>query len=141
LTDLGAAIGRVQLGRLPEFNRRRQANGACLSAGIDAPGIGVPVVAADRTHVYHQYVVTVGDDCPLSRDDLAVYLRDQGIGTAVHYPIPVHEQPLYCASTQPGTCPVAGDLARRVLSLPVHPAVGPDDLDVILEAVNGVGRR
>ena len=139
MTDIGGAIGRVQLRRLPEFNARRQENGAYLSAHLEAPGVVPPVVGDDRTHVYHQYVVTVTDDCPLSRDDLAAYLRDRGVGTAVHYPIPVHEQPLYRGAARAGTCPVAADLARRVLSLPVHPALGATELDAIVDAVNGVG--
>lgn len=139
MTDIGGAIGRVQLRRLPEFNARRQENGAYLSAHLEAPGVVPPVVGDERTHVYHQYVVTVTDDCPLSRDDLAAYLRDRGVGTAVHYPIPVHEQPLYRGAARAGACPVAADLARRVLSLPVHPALGTTELDAIVDAVNGVG--
>ncbi len=138
MTDVGAAIGRVQLRRLPGFNERRQENGAYLSAHLDAPGIVPPAVGADRTHVYHQYVVTVTDDCPLSRDALAGRLRAEGIGTAVHYPIPVHEQPLYRGTAPPGACPVAADLARRVLSLPVHPSIGRTELEQIVAAVNGV---
>ena len=97
------------------------------------------MVRPDRTHVYHQYVVTVTGDCPLSRDELAADLRAHGIGSAVHYPIPVHEQPLYRGTAPPDACPVAADLADRVLSLPVHPAVGPAELEAIVAAVNGVG--
>ena len=78
MTDIGGAIGRVQLRRLPGFNERRQENGAYLSAHLDAPGIVPPAVGDGRTHVYHQYVVTVTDDCPLSRDGLAAHLRDHG---------------------------------------------------------------
>ncbi len=138
MTDIGGAIGRVQLRRLPEFNARRQENGAYLSAHLDAPGIVPPVVGEGMTHVYHQYVVTVTDDCPLSRDGLAAHLREQGIGSAVHYPIPVHEQPLYQGTAPSGACPVAADLARRVLSLPVHPGIGPAELEAIVDAVNRV---
>ncbi len=138
MTDLGGAIGRVQLRRLPGFNERRQENGAYLSAHLDAPGVVPPAVGDDRTHVYHQYVVTVTDDCPLSRDGLSAYLREHGIGSAVHYPIPVHEQPLYQGTAPPGACPIATDLADRVLSLPVHPGIGPAELEAIVGAVNGV---
>lgn len=138
MTDIGGAIGRVQLRRLPGFNARRQENGAYLSSHLDAPGIVPPAVGDERTHVYHQYVVTVTDDCPLSRDGLAAHLREHGVGSAVHYPIPVHEQPLYRGAARAGACPVAADLAGRVLSLPVHPSVGPAELEAIVDAVNGV---
>ena len=140
MTDIGGAIGRVQLRRLPEFNRRRQENAAYLSAHLDAPGIVPPATGDYRTHVFHQYVVTVGDDCPLSRDVFATRLREAGVGTAVHYPIPVHEQPLYRGTAPPEACPEAARLARQVLSLPVHPSVGPRDLEEIVEAVNGASR-
>ena len=140
MTDIGAAIGRVQLGRLPEFNRRRQENAAYLTAELDAPGVRPPATADDRTHVFHQYVVTIGDECPHSRDAFAGRLRERGIGSAVHYPIPVHEQPLYRGVAAPGACPTAADLARRVLSLPVHPGIGPAELEQVVEAANGAAR-
>jgi len=140
MTDIGAAIGRVQLRRLPGFNRRRQENADYLSAHLDAPGIVLPATGADRTHVFHQYVVTVGAGCRLGREALAVRLREEGVGTAVHYPIPVHEQPVYRGTAPPSACPVAGRLARQVLSLPVHPGVGPAELERIVDAVNGACR-
>ncbi len=138
MTDIGGAIGRVQLRRLPGFNARRQKNGAYLSSHLDLPGVVPPAIGDERDHVYHQYVVTVTDDCPLTRDDLAAYLREHGIGNAIHYPIPVHEQPLYRGTVRTGDCPVAADLARRVLSLPVHPGLGQAELEEIVDAVNGV---
>jgi len=140
MTDIGAAIGRVQLGRLPEFNRRRQENAAYLTAGLDAPGVRPPATADDRTHVFHQYVVTIGDECLHSRDAFAARLRERGIGSAVHYPIPVHEQPLYRGAAAPDACPTAADLARRVLSLPVHPGIGPAELEQVVEAANEAAR-
>ncbi|KAF5063355.1 dTDP-3-amino-3,4,6-trideoxy-alpha-D-glucose transaminase [anaerobic digester metagenome] len=140
MTDIGAAIGRVQLRRLPEFNRRRQENAAYLSSHLDAMGVVPPLTADDRVHVFHQYVVTVTDDCPLSRDMLAARLREEGVGSAVHYPIPVHEQPLYRGAVLPDACPEAGRLSHRVLSLPVHPAVESAELAQVVRAVNGACR-
>ena len=133
----GGAIGRVQLRRLPGFNERRQENGAYLSAHLDAPGVVPP--RRRRPHPRLPPVHGHGDGrLPLSRDGLSAYLREHGIGSAVHYPIPVHEQPLYQGTAPPGACPNATDLADRVLSLPVHPGIGPAELEAIVGAVNGV---
>jgi len=65
------------------------------------------------------------------------FLQSRGIGSAVHYPKAVYEQPLYREmGYEKGTCPVSEDVARRVLSLPVHPSLSESDLHRIAETVN-----
>ncbi|MEN6519417.1 MAG: DegT/DnrJ/EryC1/StrS family aminotransferase [Methanospirillum sp.] len=136
MTDIGAAIGLVQLGKLEGYNARRIAAARYYDAHLDAPGLVTPAASPAVRHVYHQYVVTVGDGSPLPRDELMQYLGRKGIGSAVHYPIPLPDQPVYreLAGT---ACPVSADLAGRVLSLPVHPGVGDRELDEVCDAVNG----
>jgi perosamine synthetase len=95
MTDINAAIGRVQLAKLDGFNRRRQENAAYYDAHITAPGLVLPSVAPGRTHVWHQYSLRLTDAFPLSRDDLMAYLRERGIGCAVHYPVALSRQPFY----------------------------------------------
>ena len=90
-------------------------------------------------HVYHQYTVRVpaaGSDSSQERDRLAAHLEQAGVQTAVHYPTPVHRQPLYLGLGYDDDLPVAERLGREVLSLPVHPALTPDDLATIVSAVN-----
>ncbi|MDK2975427.1 MAG: perosamine synthetase [Methanofollis sp.] len=132
MTDIAAAVGLVQLERLDGFNRRRQENAAFFSSHIRAPGIATPTVSPGAAHVYHQYVLRVGE----GRDRLAAALRERGIGTAVHYPVPIHRQPIYAGLK--AVCPVAEALAASVLSIPVHPGVADEERASIADAVNEV---
>jgi len=138
MTDIGAVIGLVQLGKLDHYNARRQDTAAYYDTHITADGIELPVVIPGMTHVYHQYVIRVTDECRLSRDQLAIVLRDKGIGTAVHYPIPLHRQPVFEECARKGSCPVADRLAGEVLSLPVHPRVTDSEREYIIKSITEV---
>src|SRR5665647_3427648 len=90
MTDVHAAIGRVQLGKLPAWTAQRRANAEFLSANLE--GVGVPGVADGATHVWHQYTIRVGVD----RDGFAAALAaEHGVGSGVYYPIPNHELPSF----------------------------------------------
>ena len=130
-TDLAAAIGLAQLDKLEAWNERRIANAAYLDERLQ--GVTTPVVRPGRRHVFHQYTVRV----PGHRDALQAHLREQGIGTAVHYPLPIHHQPLYRSLGFDDLLPRAEAASRDVLSLPIHPALAQSDLDRIVGAVNG----
>ncbi len=139
MTDIQAAIGIIQLRKLEEFNRKRIKNAEYLNRHLRMEGLITPHKKGEVKHVYHQYVIKLEDDFPMSRDAFCEYLRSNGVGCAVHYPIPIYEQPLY---QQLGygeqRCPVASALARKVLSLPVHPALTEEDLRHIIEVINNL---
>ena len=136
LTDIAAAIGRAQLAKLDRLNERRRRNASVLDEGLAGlKGVTTPRERQGYRHVYHQYTVRIARD----RDRFQERLRDAGIGTAVHYPIPVHRQPLYIdLGYGDVSLPVAEDAAAQVLSLPVHPALSDADLDRIVETVRKV---
>jgi perosamine synthetase len=136
LTDMAAAIGRAQLAKLDRFNERRRRNASLLDEGLaGTEGLTMPRERPGYRHVYHQYTVRVARD----RDRFQERLRGAGIGTAVHYPIPVHRQPLYLKMGYgEASLPVAEKAAAQVLSLPVHPALSDTDLDRIVAAVRKV---
>ncbi len=138
MTNLSAAIGRVQLNKLDRMNAERQANADYYTTNLKTPGITPPITRAGGTHVYHQYVIDVGEECPLSRDGLMAYLREKGIGSAVHYPMPVHRQPLYAGDGNRDSCPVSDRASQHVLSLPVHPGIGREECAYIAGIINGV---
>ncbi|MDD1659818.1 MAG: DegT/DnrJ/EryC1/StrS aminotransferase family protein [Methanomicrobiales archaeon] len=138
MTDMAAAMGLVQLRRLPALNAARGEHARYLDGHLRREGILTPRRKAGFSHVYHQYVIQVMPEFPLARDRLAAYLGEKGIGTAVHYPMPIHLQPLYGGIPPGGPCPVSERLAGTVLSLPVHPGVSGEDLAFIAETVNGV---
>lgn len=128
MTDIHAAIGRVQLTKVDAWTQRRQENAAFLSAHLE--GVRVPRLAEGATHVYHQYTVRVPED----RDGLASWLRDQhGIGSGMFYPTPSHRlAPFHTGDELPET----EAAAQECLSLPVHPSVDESDLERIVDAVN-----
>jgi len=134
LTDLAAAIGLPQLRHVDAFNASRRHNAEALSAGLKGvPGITPPVERRGYTHVYHQYTVRVAKE----RDRLRAALAARGIGSGVYYPIPVHRQPVYVdRGYGDQSYQWSEQLAREVLSLPVHPAVSEADIRRIVQAVS-----
>jgi perosamine synthetase len=137
MMNLQAAIGLVQLGRLEEFTSKRIGNAEFLNRNIKIQGITTPHKAANVRHVYHQYVVRVEDDFPASREKLMDFLQKKGIASAIHYPKPIYEQPLYREIKRDWPrCPSAEDVSRRVLSLPVHPSLKQEDLEYIAATLN-----
>jgi len=137
LTDISAAIGRVQLRKLRAMNRNRQDNGHYYSENIQREGIITPAIGPDSTHVYHQYAIRVTEDADITRDGLADSLLRKGIGTAIHYPVPVHEQPVYRGKVTGSKCPMSLRISREILSLPVYPGLPLEQRDFISQAVNG----
>ena len=132
MTDLHAAIGRVQLGKVGAWTEQRRRNAAYLSEHIE--GVDVPRVAAGATHVWHQYTIRV----PQDRDGFAAALAtEHGIGTGVYYPVPTHQLPSFGLALD---LPVTRRACAEVLSLPVHPSLSEIDLERIVRGVNAVAR-
>jgi perosamine synthetase len=128
MTDIHAAIGRVQLSKLARWTKIRQSNADFLTQNLR--GVDTPRVADGATHVYHQYTIRVQGD----RDAFATALReDYGVGSGVYYPIPNHRLPSFGLGLD---LPETERAANEVLSLPVHPSLSPADLDRIAESVN-----
>lgn len=128
MTSLAAAIGRVQLARLPSFTERRRENARRYTERLTDADVETPIEPANRRHVYNQYTIRCDD-----RDRLASHLADRGIGTKVYYPTPIHHQPPY--ADVDARSPNAEAAAGEVLSLPVHPKVTDDEVRQIAEAV------
>jgi len=136
MTDIGAAIGVTQLKKLDCFNARRLHNADYYDRHLKKTGIVLPARRKDCTHVFHQYVVKVTTDFPRTREQLMRDLKIKRIGTAVHYPIPIHRQPVYQLAD--AACPVALDLSSQVMSLPVHPLVTDEHLKYICDTITGM---
>jgi len=135
MTDIHAAIGRVQLTKLAAWTETRVRNAAFLSANLQ--GVTVPTVAAGATHVYHQYTIRVSQD----RDRVQQALRDEyGVGSGVYYPIPNHKLASLAKFAEGLNLPETDRAAQEVLSLPVHPSLTQSDLERIVAAVNTVVR-
>jgi perosamine synthetase len=130
MTELQAALGLVQLEKLPSWNRRRIENASYLTERLS--NVVTPRVKEGYEHVFHQYTVRVNHD----RDGALEKLTQAGIGARVYYPLPVHQQPLYVELGFDDSLPVAERMSREVLSLPVHPGLTPEELDKIATEVS-----
>jgi perosamine synthetase len=135
---VAAAIGLVQLKKLEKFNTRRRKNAEYFDTHISVKGILTPFTAPGMHHVYHQYVLRLTDEFGMKRADFIEYLKAKGIGSAIHYPIPLHHQPVYARANEPDSCPVSTSLASSVLSIPVHPLLDQKELSYICEVINRV---
>ena len=138
MTDISAALGLSQLGRIGEFNESRRKNAAFLSSHIHAKGLVTPTEFPGTKPVFHQYVIRVTKDFPMSRAAFMDYLKENNIGSAIHYPVPLHRQPVFDLENEPDPCPISTRLSGEVLSLPVHPTLTGGQLEYICETINRV---
>ncbi|MDO5084156.1 MAG: DegT/DnrJ/EryC1/StrS aminotransferase family protein [Arachnia propionica] len=130
MTDIHAAIGRVQLTKVDGWTRQRQDNAAFLTANL--AGVTPPPVADGAVHVYHQYTIRVPED----RDGVAKALKEEHqVGSGMFYPVPNHRLKPFQV---PLELPETERAAKECLSLPVHPSLSRADLERIVEAVNTV---
>jgi dTDP-4-amino-4,6-dideoxygalactose transaminase len=130
MTEMQAAIGLVQLGRLEAITDRRRSNASYYDEHIKSSRLERPRIAQGHRHVYHQYTLRVAAQSRLDggpgRDEIRTRLEAAGVGTGVYYPVPVHQQPAYSRHVNP-PCPNAEAAAREIFSIPVHPAVSDED--------------
>ena len=135
LDNLQAAFLRVKLPMLDGWNDERRGAAALYRELLEeAPLVLPPPDPPAGEQVYHLFAVEVDD-----RDRVRAALRDEGIGTGVHYPLPVHLQPAWRRrGYEPGDFPVAEALAARVLSLPIFPGITESEVHAVAEALKRV---
>lgn len=130
MTDIHAAIGRVQLKKLAAWTEVRRANAAFLDENLR--GVITPTTINGAEPVYHQYTIRIVDH---DRDRFADELANRGVGSGVYYPTPIHRLPSFGLDLDLPNTELA---AAQVLSLPVHPALTRDELQTVVETVNAV---
>jgi perosamine synthetase len=133
MTNICAAIGLEQLKRLDGFNDKRRSNAALYDELLrDHANVITPVVNDGYKHVYHQYTLRLEG---VSRDALQAYLKDHEIGSAVVYPFSMNEQPFYQDKCEFESVAVSQAYAKQVLSIPVHPALGEEDVIKVANSI------
>jgi dTDP-4-amino-4,6-dideoxygalactose transaminase len=141
LDEVQAAVLRAKLPHLDEDNARRRVIAARYDAKLGGPAAGspaaggpavdTPAVGPGVEHVYHQYVVRTR-----RRDELMAALRERGISTAVHYPVPVHLQPAYAGRLpQVVELPITERVAGEIVSLPIFASLTDDEVDRVAGAI------
>lgn len=131
LDELQAAILRVKLQHLDKDNKRRQSLALIYDELLADIGLTLPEVRSGMNHVYHQYAVRLPQ-----RDALQNYLQNAGIGTSIHYPVPIHLQPAY-RDRLPFVTPLTWteQVARQILSLPMFPHLSDDQIRRVSERI------
>jgi perosamine synthetase len=132
MSDLHAAIGLAQIGRIDELMQKRRENAKYLTENISS--VITPKVKPGYEHVWHQYTIRL--DGNRDRDAAIKKLNDAGIGTGIFYPVPAHQQDYMRDIVGDITLPVSEKMAKQVISLPVHPLVSQEDLEKIVTEVN-----
>lgn len=133
LDELQAAVLRVRLRHLEEENQARRRLAAAYDQSLAGLPMVTPYVRAEDHHVFHLYVIRTS-----RRDALQAYLSRQGIGTAIHYPVPVHRQPAYTRlGYGPGSLPATEAAAREILSLPLYPDLPAEAVTAVAAAIAG----
>ncbi len=133
LDEMQAAFLRVKLPCLEKWNDARKQVAKRYLSEITNPLIKLPVAAdKDYDHIYHVFVIRCD-----RRDELEKYLNDKGIGTVKHYPIPMHMQKAYESLNIPeGSLPIAEEISRTVLSIPMYYNMTDEEISYVIDAVN-----
>ncbi len=132
LDALQAVVLLAKLPHLQEWSAARRANACHYHGGFaDLPGVRTPVIEPENESIFNQYTIRVE-----RRDELQAFLKARGIGSAIYYPLPLHRQPCFrYLGYREGSCPVAEQAAREVLSIPIYPELTRDQQDEVVGAI------
>jgi len=127
LDAIQAAILRVKLKYIDQWNRARREKAALYTRLLKDTEVITPYTEAYNEHIYHQYSIRVKN-----RDGLRKYLTEKGIATAIHYPIPLHLQPAFASlGYKKGDFPIAEEVSSQVLSLPMYPELPEEHINYV----------
>jgi dTDP-4-amino-4,6-dideoxygalactose transaminase len=131
LDTVQAAILKVKLPHLDEWNANRRRIASVYARHLSRiSGLVIPKTYPDTTPVWHLYVVRVS-----RREELMAFLKERGIGTGLHYPLPLHLQPSMSAGYKEGDFPEAEKATRQILSLPMYPHMTEEDAVYVCDQI------
>ncbi len=133
--DIQAAVGRVLLRRLDAMNDERRRLAARYAGGLAGLPLVLPSEAPGARHVYHLYVVATS-----GRDQLATFLKDKGIATGIHYPVPCHQQPAV-EYLKPGPLEHTERIVKQILTLPISAGHRESEIDEVVAAVRAFFKK
>lgn len=137
LDAIQAAVLRVKLGHLNEWNEKRRKNAALYTQFLKGTGSITPLEASYAKHIYHLYVIRIK-----GRDKLQEYLKNNGISAVIHYPIPLHLQPAYCfLRYKKGDFPVAEEYSSDIISLPMFPELKKEEIEFIAGKIKEFSKK
>lgn len=131
LDEIQAAVLRVKLPHLEEWNERRREHARLYGELLKGTAVVTPIECPGNTHVYHLYVIRT----PM-RDELQAWLKDRGVSTGIHYPVPIHLQRSFdFLQYRSGAFPVSEQVAGEVLSLPMYPEITDEEIDYVVNSI------
>ena len=131
LDELQAAALRIKLKHLDKWNETRRRNAEYYRKFLEGSGIVLPTVVEGNQHVYHLFVIRAHE-----RDALREYLSAHGIGTGIHYPVPIHLQECYADMSEgKGSLPVTERITQEILSLPMYAELTTEQIDWVIENI------
>lgn len=137
MEGLQGAILSVKLRYVEHWTEGRRKVAAAYDMSLDEPGVVRPTAMPYARHVFHTYTIRTAD-----RKGLQAGLADAGIGTAIHYPVPLHLQPAYADPKWPeGSLPHSEKAAMEVLSLPMYPELSPESIKTVANEVRSIRSR
>ncbi len=133
LDEIQAAVLRIKLRYLDNDNMMRKKIAESYTQAIINTSISVPHEAKEIEHVYHQYVIKTNN-----QKELIEHLKQNSIGTAIHYPVPIHLQPAYKnrIPIENGGLPITEKICQEILSLPIYPQLTDSQIERIISALN-----
>ena len=132
LDEIQAAILRVKLKHLDEDNRKRVKLAKQYVDGLKGLPLELPIKRGDCEHVYHLFVIKTND-----REALQDFLGENGIGTNIQYPVPIHKQAYYMSLPKNRSLPVTEKLAKEIVSLPMYPELSLEEIKRVVNSIKG----
>ena len=140
LDEIQAAVLLVKFPHLEDWHRARQRNAAYYDRAFAQAGaarVVTPTARPGYRHIYNQYVIRVPD-----RDRLRAYLGEQGVGTEIYYPVPLHMQKCFAyLGHKPEDCPESARAASETLALPIYPELTEEQLQYVVDTIAGFYRK
>ncbi len=139
MTDIQAAIGRVQLKRLNALTKKRQQIATAFDKGLaNIPGIVTPFFEVGNEHVYHQYILRITKEFPLTRDQFRKKLELKGIPTNIYYPVPLYNFKHLISNVNKKEFPITETTIKEIVSLPMHPYLTQKEIQFIINGIKSL---
>lgn len=133
MTDVEAAIGLKQMARLPDMLAARRNNASRITRAVSSiKGLKPQQIEPDSDHSYHQYCLMVDPKSGINRDIFRERLHEAGIATGIHYPLGLHEQPVFKELYGEASLPVTESVCSKIVAIPVHHGLSEGDVDYIV---------
>ena len=131
LDEIQAVVLRKKLPYLADWNQQRRKHAQLYNELLQGSPVITPATCPENTPVYHLYVISTP-----RRDELQAYLKDQGIATGIHYPIPIHlQESMRAFEYMPGDLPVTERVVSQILSLPMYAEISDEEIKYVVKAI------